>query len=678
MGNRLAAESSPYLLQHKDNPVDWFPWGDEAFELAKKLDKPIFISIGYAACHWCHVMAHESFENPEIAQLMNKLFVNIKIDREERPDVDSIYMNAIQVVQQSGGWPLSAFCTPEGKPYFLGTYFPPTEHHGRPGFPQILVAMSRVFAEERHKVEHNVAGIMDGLHQIDQHFRRSVDQADPGLLVQGLLIKAGRALTQRSDPVHGGLGSRPKFPSSSSHDLLGRAGRLRLGKPAREAFLLQAKKMARGGIYDHLGGGFARYSVDERWLVPHFEKMLYDNGQLLGIYGDAYAMTGEEEYARVIDETITWLHGEMMHSSGGLYASQDADSEGEEGKFYVWTPMEVRDVLGAADAIFFETSYGVTDRGNFENNTTVLSRITELGSDSEEAALADMRQRMFTARKERIAPDTDTKILAAWNGLALSGLIRAWSATGNQRALDLATTVGNFLASEMLYEGGEKIWRVYKDGKTKLEGTIDDYAFCARAFLQMAEATGEEVWWQRGTTLMAAVRERFYEEQDGVGIFFMTPVDGSERLIHRPESNSDGALPSGAAIALECMLRLGHVAGDERAQSIAENYLIARGPQMGQSVFASSRLLSAVDIYLNGIQLVVSDGDGSEQLLTAARRAYAPTLVVAGRWATPSLLRDRGNAADGRALAYVCQGQTCAAPVSEPDELRALLERTPQ
>ncbi|MEM9488538.1 MAG: thioredoxin domain-containing protein [Myxococcota bacterium] len=674
MANRLAGESSPYLLQHKDNPVDWYPWGPEAFAVAREQDKPIFISIGYAACHWCHVMAHESFENDDIARMMNELFVNVKIDREERPDVDAIYMNAIQITGQGGGWPLSAFCTPDGKPYFLGTYFPPVERYGRTSFPQLLRIMAQIYTEQRDKVEHNTEAIMDGLRRFDEHFRRGARQAGQSTFDHGLIVTTARALAQRCDPIHGGLGTKPKFPSSSAHALLGRASRLQFGKPAREAFLLQAENMAKGGIYDHLGGGFARYSVDERWLVPHFEKMLYDNAQLLAICGDAHAMTGSALYSRVIAETITWLEREMQHSSGGLYASQDADSEGEEGKFYVWTPDQVRAVLGPADAIFFEKSYGITERGNFEHGTTVLSLVEPPGSESDQAALTALCARMFEARKERIPPDTDTKILAGWNGLAVSGLTRAWAATGDEQALTMATTVANFLANEMVHEDGTRLWRVFKDGATKLDGTVDDYAFCARAFMDMAEATGDATWWQRGAELSAVILDRFYQEEDGVGVFYMTPSDDPEPLIHRPESNSDGAIPSGAAVAIECLLRLGLVAGDQRALSIAESYLVGRSGQMAENVFATARLLAAADLYLDGVELVVTAGADRDQLLAMARRVYAPNLMIAGPWAAASLLDGKEDTHDGRAQAYVCRGQTCSAPITEPEALRAALE----
>ncbi len=670
MANRLERESSPYLQQHADNPVDWYPWGEEAFSRAKAEDKPVFVSIGYAACHWCHVMAHESFEDIDIADLMNELFVNVKVDREERPDVDAVYMNAIHVMGEGGGWPLSAFCDPDGRPYFVGTYFPPSDRYGRPGFSTVLKTMSRIYREQRDKVEQNALAVLDGLRQIDEHYRRGAVGATAAALDAGLLVTAGRFLAQRSDPEHGGLGSKPKFPSSSAQDLLGRAGRLKFGDPARAAFLLQAERMAKGGIYDHLGGGFARYSVDEKWLVPHFEKMLYDNGQLLGIYADAYAMTGDAMYARVIEETAVWLEREMLDESGGLYASQDADSEGEEGKFYVWTPSQVDDALGPADAIFFKKVYGVTERGNFEHGTTVLSRIGEIGSDADERSLAEMRRRLFERRADRIPPATDTKILASWNAMAVSGLLRAHARTGSERARALALRVAEFLAAKMV--DGDRVARVFKDGSARLDGTIDDYAQVAEAFLDVAEATSDRAWWDRGRALLGAVRARFYEEKDGVGVFYMPAADSADRLVYRPESHHDGATPSGAAVAVDAMLRVGLIAGDTQLFELAERYLAGRVQQAAQQPFMGSRLLSALDRYLHGTELVVTDGAGRDELLASARRAYAPTLMIAGSWAQPSLLEGRTSEA-GKARAFVCRGQTCSAPIADPAELTAAL-----
>jgi uncharacterized protein YyaL (SSP411 family) len=679
MPNRLAGETSPYLLQHKDNPVDWYPWGDEAFARAKEEDKPLFVSIGYAACHWCHVMEHESFENPEIAALMNSLFVNVKVDREERPDVDAVYMNAIHVMGEGGGWPLSAFCDPEGRPFFLGTYFPPGDKYGRPGFARVLKTMSQVYREKREQVAQNASAVLQGLKHMDEHFRRHARKAGgPGELEVGMLVASGRQLAQMADAERGGFGRRPKFPSSSAHDLLARASRLPFGAPAREAFLLQCREMAAGGIYDHLGGGFARYSVDERWLVPHFEKMLYDNGQLLAIYGDAYAMTGEARYAELIDETVGWLVREMQDAgSGGLYASQDADSEGEEGKFYVWTPEEVRRVLGDADGEQFARAYGVTDGGNFEHETSVLSRIESRGSEEEERALAGMRERLFAERAGRVPPATDTKVLAGWNGLAVSGLLRAAGATGNPRALAVGLQVADFLANRMVHAEGARIWRVYKDGQTRLDGTLDDYAMVARAFLDVAEALEDPVWWRRGVRLVEEILARFHAEEDGVSSFYLPAVDSDDRLIHRPESNHDGATPSGAAVAIECLLRLGLAGGDQRALAMAESYLAGRAPQAASQPYMGARLLAGLDFYLNGAELVVSQGEGRAELLAAARRVYAPTLMIAGPWAPESIRGGKEPAGDGRAQAYLCRGQSCSPPVADPDQLRELLAAAP-
>ncbi len=672
MPNRLDGESSPYLLQHKDNPVDWHPWGDEAFGLARKLDKPVFVSIGYAACHWCHVMAHESFESAEIAALMNELFVNVKVDREERPDVDTIYMNAIQVLGEGGGWPLSAFCLPDGRPFFLGTYFPPADKFGRPGFIKVLRAMAQAYETERDKVMENVAGIVEGLTHVDHHYR-GTGGGEVGELAPSMIITAGRQISQRCDAVHGGLGGAPKFPSTSAHDLLGRASRLPFGEPAQAAFVLWARKMADGGIYDHLGGGFARYSVDDHWLVPHFEKMLYDNGQLLAIMGDALAITGAPRFAEVIEETVAWLGRELSDSQGGLWASLDADSEGEEGKFYVWTPAEVKAVLGPLDALHFMRAYGVTEPGNFEHGATVLSRLAPTGAPSDEAHLTALRARLFAARAVRIRPGTDDKVLAAWNALAISGLCRAWSASGHAPALALAMRVGEFLREAMI--DGDRIARVWKAGVRKLDGTLDDYAFTAVAFLDLAEATGDRAWWDTGAALLAAVRARFWDAEDG-GVFYMTAHDDPEPLIHRPESHHDGAMPSGAAVACAGLVRLGHVSGDAGALEVAERYMARRLGSGALGPLGAARLLAALDDDLHAQVVVIADGEGADALRAAARRPYAPARMIAGPWASDGVLGGK-TASGGRARAFVCRGPVCSAPVTEPDALRDLLAAPP-
>jgi uncharacterized protein len=680
--NRLATESSPYLRQHADNPVDWWSWTAEAFAAAKRDDKPIFVSIGYAACHWCHVMAHESFEDEATAKLMNELFINIKVDREERPDVDAIYMNAIQVMGEGGGWPLSAFCLPDGRPYYLGTYYPKEPRFGRPSFKDLLRAMHDAYRKRRADAEDNALALIDGLSRVDEHYRRGAETGQIGKLDASLLIGAGKQLAERCDPKHGGLGGAPKFPSSSSHDLLARASRLPFGEAARTAFDGWARGMAEGGIYDHLGGGFARYSVDAQWLVPHFEKMLYDQAQLLGIYGSVVAMAGglALRAEEVIGETVGFLERELSDPAGGLWSSLDADSEGEEGKFYVWTPAQLREVLGPLNAIVFARAYGVTDAGNFEHKTTVLSRVTPRTSPHEEEQLAELRAKLFAARAQRVRPGTDDKVLAAWNGLAISGLVGAWRSTQHAPALALALRVAGFLRDKMIK--GERIARVFHQGATKdLDGTLDDYAFCAQGFLELAEATGDRAWWDLGAGLLKTVRASFVEDspagdsqgsRGGVVIFYLSPA-GDPLLVHRPESHHDGAIPSGAAIATQALLRLGLVGGDAEALALAEKYLAQRlTATTGVNAWATSALLGALDLYLHPKELVVTEGSGRDDLVTAARRSFAPTLCIAGPWAQASILD--GKTPDGdRARAFVCSGPTCSPPVTDPAELVKLL-----
>jgi uncharacterized protein len=679
MSNRLAAESSPYLRQHADNPVDWWPWGAEAFAEAKRLDRPVFVSIGYAACHWCHVMAHESFEDEATARVMNDRFINIKVDREERPDVDAIFMNAIQVQGEGGGWPLSAFCLPDGRPYLLGTYFPVEPRFGRPGFREILQAMAEAYRTQRSDVLDNALALLDGLERVDAHYRRGALAADRRGLSASLVIAAGRQLAERCDPRSGGMGGAPKFPSSTTHDLLARASRFPHGGPAREAFDHWARGMAEGGIYDHLGGGFARYSVDAKWLVPHFEKMLYDQAQLLAIYGGVVAMGGAfaVRAGEVIAETVAFLARELSDPAGGLWSSLDADSEGEEGKFYVWTPAELRAALGPTNALVFAHAYGVTDAGNFEHGASVLSRITPRTSPAEEDQLAELRGKLFDVRARRVRPGTDDKVLAGWNGLTISGLVAAWRATAHAPALALALRTAQFLRDHMVVAGDragqdDRLARVYHQGATKLDGTLDDYAFVAAAFLDLAEATGDRTWWDAGARLLGALRRKFVAEHDGVVVFYLAP-EGDPLLVHRPESHHDGAIPSGASIATQALLRLGLVANDPGALALAETYLVQRltGATEGNA-WANSGLLSALDLYLHAQILVVTEGAGRDRLLSAARRTYAPTLCVAGSWAAPSILDGKTPAGEA-ARAFVCTGPTCSPPVTDPGALAALL-----
>ena len=667
MENRLAGEPSPYLLQHRSNPVDWYPWGAEAFEVAKSEDKPVFVSIGYAACHWCHVMAHECFENEEIASLMNELFVNVKIDREERPDVDAVYMAAIHVMGEGGGWPLSAFCDSDGRPFYLGTYFPPEDKYGRPGFPRVLRRMAAIYKEQRSEANGSAEAMLRGVREIEESLRSKAK--NNAKLDVSILVGAGRRLGEICDPDNGGFGRKPKFPSPSAHLLLARCSRLPFGEPALAPFLKQAEQMARGGIYDHVGGGFARYSVDARWLVPHFEKMLYDNGQLLQVYAEAHTLKPELGFERIAVETVAWLEREMQDEAGGLYASLDADSEGEEGKFYVWTPEEVEAVLGAEEGSAFCSRYDVTRAGNFEHQTSIPSLLSSRGALPTDDA--NSREKLLTARAKRIRPGTDDKVLTSWNALAVSGLLRVWHVFGSESARDLASRVMTFLLEEMC--DGSRVSRVFRGGEKRLLGTLDDYAFLVRACFDMAESASDAAYWEKGMALLSEIVEKFYEEQDGVGVFYMTAEDRDSLLVHRPESYQDGAIPSGAAIAVDCLVRASQVCEREDYRNIAESYLRGRGPQAGEQPFSGAALLGALDTYLHGVQLVVTEGQGREELLSAARKTFCPGLSIVGSWASASLLAGKVPDSEGRARAYVCQGQSCAQPVSSPSELAVLL-----
>ncbi|HEY4180978.1 MAG TPA: thioredoxin domain-containing protein [Kofleriaceae bacterium] len=680
MTNRLANESSPYLRQHADNPVEWWPWSAEAFAEAVRTNKPVFVSIGYAACHWCHVMAHESFEDDAIARVMNERYINIKVDREERPDVDAIFMTAINVMGEGGGWPLSAFCLPDGRPFFLGTYFPPAPRFGKPSFPQLLEAMADAFSSRRSEAEDNALALADGLQRVDAHYRRGARDAQTAGLQASLLVTAGRQLAERGDPKYGGLGGKPKFPSSSTHDLLARAGRFSFGEPARTVFAEWARGMAQGGIYDHLGGGFARYSVDERWLVPHFEKMLYDQAQLLGIYATAVAdapPAWPDAGARgreVIAETVAFLERELTDAGGGLWSSLDADSDGEEGKFYVWTPDQVRVQLGVVGALVFSQAYGVTEHGNFEHGTTVLSRVTPRGSSAEEEQLAEQRATLFDVRAKRMRPGTDDKVLSGWNGLAIQGLVAAANATQTTEPLALALRVATFLRDKMISDGA--LARVFHGGITKtLDGTLDDYAFCALGFLQLAEATGDRAWWDLGAQLVASARTKFVAEEDGVVVMYLS-TSGDKLLVHRPESHQDGAIPSGSAHLVMALLRLGMVAGDADALALAEKYLTQRlASAVAPNAFANSALFAALDYYLNAQTIVITTGTGRDPLFAAARTAYSPCASIAGPWASASILDGKTPAADGAARAFVCTGPTCAPPVTDAAALTKLVAR---
>ncbi|MDB5783732.1 thioredoxin domain-containing protein, partial [Caballeronia mineralivorans] len=498
MTNRLAAETSSYLRQHAENPVDWYPWSEEAFRRAREEDRPILLSVGYAACHWCHVMAHESFENPRIASLMNERYISIKVDRQERPDIDDIYQQVSQMMGLRGGWPLTVFLTPQGEPFFGGTYFPPDDRYGRPGLVRVLMSLSEAWRHRREELHDTIAQFQEGFRQLDQ---ANLDGEAAG--IGDLPAEAARALARNTDPVHGGLGGAPKFPNPSGYDLM-----LRVYHRSGEPTLLDAVErtldhMAAGGIYDQLGGGFARYSVDARWAVPHFEKMLYDNGQLVKLYADAYRLTGKQAWRRVVAETIAYVLRDMTHPGGGFYAGEDADSEGREGKFYVWTAAGIEAVLGDSDGAMACQAYGVTEHGNFEHGATVLHRAVELDA-LHAARLAGWRERLLAARGRRVRPARDDNILTGWNGLMIEGLCAAFQATGCLEYLSAAQRAANFIQSELtLPDGG--LYRAWNDGRAKVPGFLEDYAFLSNALLDLYESCFDKRYLERAIELAALI-----------------------------------------------------------------------------------------------------------------------------------------------------------------------------
>src|ERR1051325_3120026 len=552
MPNRLINEQSPYLQQHAHNPVDWYPWGDEAFEKAKRENKPILLSIGYSACHWCHVMEHESFENEKIAALMNQLFVSIKVDREERPDLDEIYMNAVQMLTGRGGWPMTMFLTPDAKPFDGGTYFPPEDRQGMPGFPRILQGVAQAYRERPADVEKSVGQILETL----QHMAES--QPSEKDFLPGIIAESCEKIARAYDSENGGLGQAPKFPNPGVYELFLRY----YSESGDERYLTMVaqtlSKMAQGGIYDHVGGGFHRYSVDAKWLVPHFEKMLYDNAQLLRIYSQAYVITRDPLYKAVVEESARYLLREMYHPEGGLYSTQDADSEGEEGKFFVWTLAEVEGLLGAEDAEVFARMYDITAEGNFEEKN-ILHPILSVDQASKffrkekpeiEALIARSKKNLSGAGKKRIKPFRDEKIIAAWNGLALSGLAEAIKITGEPSCVEAARRTADFIFGTMFRNG--YLLHVYKDGQAKLRGCLDDYAFVAVGLLDLYEALFDRSLVERASELAEIMLREFCDERGG-GLFYTGKPH--EPLISRAKPVFDASIPSGNAIAAQLHCR---------------------------------------------------------------------------------------------------------------------------
>jgi len=677
MANRLAHETSPYLLQHKNNPVDWYPWGDEALQRARVEGKPILLSIGYAACHWCHVMEHESFEDPATAALMNERFVSIKVDREERPDLDTIYMAAVQAITGQGGWPMTVFLTPEGEPFYGGTYFPPEPRHGMPAFRTVLTSVATAYDEQRDDIARNVAALRD-------HLRTGIQfagQPSGESATTDALNAAVDALGKDFDWVNGGFRGAPKFPQPMTLDFLLRQYVRTGSAQALDMVERTLQKMANGGLYDQLGGGFHRYSVDAVWLVPHFEKMLYDNALLAPVYLHAYQVTGNDFYRCVVTETLDWVTREMVDAAGGFYSTLDADSEGHEGKFYVWTLDELTVLLGADDARLVAAYYDVTTRGNFEGVNILhvgepLNAVAErvgVAPSAAQAALDRARPILFAAREQRIHPGRDEKVLTAWNGLMLRAFAEAAAVLERADYRATAEHAADFALTRLRRDG--LLLRTYKDGQSKLNGYLEDYAFLTDGLLALYDATFDPRWLTEAHALAETMVAQFWDDTNGG--FFDTGRD-HEALIARPKSVFDNAIPAGNSVAVETLQRLAVIYDDRGYAEMADRVLRSLWEPMTRYPTGFGRILCALDFALATPQEVAlvgePDAPDTAALVNALRRRFRPNTVVALRRPgtpeddQPALLRSR-DPIDGRATAYVCERYACQLPVTTPDAL---------
>ena len=666
--NRLARETSPYLLQHKDNPVHWWAWGPDALAEAKRSNRPILLSVGYAACHWCHVMAHESFEDAAIAAQMNDLFVNIKVDREERPDIDAIYMRALHNLGEQGGWPLTMFLDSEARPFWGGTYFPPTPRYGRPGFSQVLQEVSRIYAEESDKVRHNTQLLLESL------AARDATGTGPAI-DDALLADLTRRMVSAVDPHYGGLSGAPKFPQWSFFWLLWR-GAIRYGHAAaRHAVDNTLTHICQGGIYDHLGGGFARYATDERWLVPHFEKMLYDNALLLDLMCEAWRETGKDLYARRIDETVGWLLREMIAEGGGFAASLDADSEGEEGKFYVWTRAEIEEVLGETDAKVFADAYEVTDAGNWEGHT-ILNRLRNpaLGSADEEKALAQMRAKLLARRANRIRPGWDDKVLADWNGLMIAALAHAARVFDRPDWLKAAATAFHFVVEHMETDG--RLAHSYRAGQAKVQGTAGDYANMIWGALRLYQATNDPAYLAAAERWCATLDKHFWVADAGGYAF---TADDTSDVIVRMRGAHDDATPNANAVMISNLAALHLLTGKPEYLARANAIPQAFAADLGKNPLGHCGLLASTFDLIAPQHVVViqtADSVASAKLARAMFKLSLPGAVqqVVEETALPSSGPLAGKTAiDGKPTAYACLGPQCSLPVTEPDALLEVL-----
>ncbi len=678
--NRLAHEASPYLQQHAHNPVDWYPWGEEAFAAARAADKPIFLSIGYSTCHWCHVMAHESFEDSSVAALLNEAFICVKVDREERPDIDHIYMAVCQMMTGSGGWPLTIIMTPEGEPFFAATYIPKESRFGRPGLLELVPRIRAVWETDRQRISGSVETVMAAL-------RQGQESTPGGELGAETLQRAHDDLQRRYDPVHGGFGSQPKFPTPHQLLLLMRSYHRSGDAQTLEMVEKTLSALRLGGIYDQVGFGFHRYSTDAQWLVPHFEKMLYDQALLLMAYTEAWLITGKADYAATVDEIATYVLRDLTAPEGGFYSAEDADSEGEEGKFYLWTTDEIEAVLDPSEAAFVKETFNLAAEGNFADEAggqvtgrNILHLKTMLAVEQAET-WGPVRERLLKAREQRVRPMRDEKVLTDWNGLMISALARAGQALDQPRYVMAAEEAARFIMVQLSTESGRLLHR-YRQGQAGIPGNLDDYAFMIAALLDLYEATFKVHYLEDAIQLQAILAGQFWDGEDG-GYYF-TATD-SEQLLVRSKLVYDGAVPSGNSVAALNLLRLGRITGEPGYEQTAAALLRAFSGQVNQAPSAHSQLLCAVDFAVGPAYEVVIAGEPGARstldMLAALRGTYHPNKVV--------LLHPQGEAGsqiarlapftatqvalDGRATAYVCRNFACRAPTTDSEEMLAAL-----
>ena len=680
--NHLIHESSPYLLQHAHNPVDWYPWGKDAFAKARAENKPVLLSIGYSACHWCHVMAHESFEDEEIAKLMNDLFVNIKVDREERPDLDQIYMNAVQMMTHHGGWPMTVFLTPEGVPFYGGTYFPPQDRYNIPGFPRVLISVSEAYRERPQDIAETGTSLVNELRRLSQ----SAGSDQP--VEKDILDAAYVGIIRNYDSVNGGFGGAPKFPPAMTLEFLLRTYVRTGNKDALQMVSYTCRKMAEGGMYDQLGGGFHRYSTDARWLVPHFEKMLYDNALLSRLYLHHFQVTGSESSRQTVEGILDYVLREMTDPSGGFYSTQDADSEGHEGKFFVWDIGEIRSALADTAAALFCDYYNITEQGNFEaknipNVTRTIEDVAVANNVSVEElqdSLARIRTTLFELRERRVKPDRDEKIITAWNGLMLPSFAEAGVVLNRADYTAAARRNAEFVLSNLGRDG--LLLRTWKDGVAKFNAYLEDYAFFIEGLVTLYETTGEFRWVNEALALTERMIEEFWDEENG-GFFFTGK--SHENLIVRSKDYFDNATPSGNSVAAGVLLRLAILTGKDNYRNLAVAVFREAADAARRYPSGFGYTLSAIDFLLSTpkeVAIVGRDAEDIEPLLSEVWRSYLPNKVVAPDFAEETgafqlpLLQDRPML-EGRATAYVCEHYTCKQPVTDPENLAGQLTPPP-